>query len=78
VQGGRGRVVTRTIQTLPAPPDLPFPHVEQAWLIERYLHDRAGNLLSAVAALGVTNLAPDQAGRAQIARLVQMCGRTPA
>ena len=26
---GHGRITTRTIQTLPAPPDLPFPHVDQ-------------------------------------------------
>ena len=34
---GHGRITTRTIQTMPAPPDLPFPHVDQVWLIERYV-----------------------------------------
>jgi hypothetical protein len=35
IDRGHGRVTTRTIQALPAPADLPFPHVNQAWLIER-------------------------------------------
>jgi predicted transposase YbfD/YdcC len=62
---GHGRITTRTIQTLPAPPDLPFPHVGQVWLIERYVTDLAGSPTSAVAALGVTNLAlqPGRPGR---------------
>ena len=38
---GHGRITTRTIQTLP-PPDLPFPHVDRVWLIERYVTDLAG------------------------------------
>jgi predicted transposase YbfD/YdcC len=68
---GHGRITTRTIQTLPAPPDLPFPHVGQAWLIERYVTDLAGSPTSAVAALGVTNLHSNQAAPADIARLVR-------
>jgi predicted transposase YbfD/YdcC len=35
IDKGHGRVTTRTIQVLPAPPDLPFPHVNQVFLIER-------------------------------------------
>jgi hypothetical protein len=66
---GHGRITTRTIQTLPAPPDLPFPHVGQVWLIERYVTDLAGVPTSAIAALGITNLRPDQATPADIARL---------
>jgi predicted transposase YbfD/YdcC len=61
VDTGHGRVTTRTIQVLPAPADLPFPHVNQVWLVERYTADLAGTPLSAVAALGVTNL-PAQPG----------------
>jgi predicted transposase YbfD/YdcC len=61
VDTGHGRVTTRTIQVLPAPTDLPFPHVNQVWLVERYTHDPTGAPLSAVAALGVTNL-PTQPG----------------
>ena len=34
---GHGRITTRTIQVLPAPEDLPFPHVSQVFLIERYV-----------------------------------------
>jgi predicted transposase YbfD/YdcC len=68
---GHGRITTRTIQTLPAPPDLPFPHVGQVWLIERYVTDLAGSPTSAVAALGVTNLHTNQAAPADIARLVR-------
>ena len=68
---GHGRITTRTIQTLPAPPDLPFPHVDQVWLIERYVTDLAGSPTSAVAALGVTNLHSNQATPADIARLVR-------
>ena len=58
-----GRITTRTIQVLPAPEDLPFPHVNQVLLIERYVSDLAGNPVSAVAALGVASPAPDRAKR---------------
>jgi len=68
---GHGRITTRTIQTRPAPPDLPFPHVEQVWLIERYVTDLTGTPTSAIAALGVTNLHTTQAAPADIARLVR-------
>jgi predicted transposase YbfD/YdcC len=33
---GHGRITTRTIQVLPAPEELPFQHVSQVFLIERY------------------------------------------
>ncbi len=64
---GHGRVTTRTIQILPAPEDLPFPHVRQVLLIERYVKDLAGNPISAVAALGVASPGPDQASPADLA-----------
>jgi hypothetical protein len=64
---GHGRITTRTIQVLPAPEDLPFPHVSQVWLIERYVGDLAGNPLSAVAALGVASPGPDKASPADLA-----------
>ena len=63
VDRGHGRVITRTVQVLPAPADLPFPHVNQAWLIERYTHDLDGTLCSAVAAMGVTSLSSTRATR---------------
>jgi hypothetical protein len=68
---GHGRITTRTIQTLPAPPDLPFPHVDRVWLIERYVTDLDGIPTSAIAALGITNLQANQAAPADIARLVR-------
>ncbi len=34
VDRAHGRITTRTIQTLPAPTGLPFPHVNQVWLID--------------------------------------------
>ncbi len=65
------RVITRTIQIPPAPPDLPFPHVNQVWLIESYIHDTAGALVSCVAALGVSSLTAQRATPADIATLVR-------
>jgi predicted transposase YbfD/YdcC len=71
VDRGHGRITTRTIQVLPAPPDLPFPHTAQALLIERYVTTPAGTPLSAVAALGITNLPADQTDPATLANLVR-------
>jgi predicted transposase YbfD/YdcC len=68
---GHGRVTTRTIQVRPAPEDLPFPHVRQVWLIERYVSDLAGNPLSAAAALGVASPGPDKASPADLAGYVR-------
>jgi len=64
---GHGRITTRTIQVLPAPEDLPFPHVKQVLLIERYVTDLHGNPVSAVAALGVASPAPEQVSAAGLA-----------
>jgi predicted transposase YbfD/YdcC len=68
---GHGRITTRTIQVLPAPGDLPFPHVSQVFLIERYVTSLHGQPISAVAALGVASLKPEQAGPADLARYVR-------
>jgi predicted transposase YbfD/YdcC len=57
---GHGRITTRTIQVMPAPEDLPFPHVKQVLLIERYVTDLHGKPVSAAAALGVASPAPGQ------------------
>jgi predicted transposase YbfD/YdcC len=57
-EAGYGRTTTRTIQVLPAPDDLPFPHVSQVWLIERYVHASDGTPLSTVAQLGIAS--PDE------------------
>jgi predicted transposase YbfD/YdcC len=53
---GHGRVETRTIQVMPAPDALPFPHVKQVFLIERTVTDLAGASLSDVAIMGVVSL----------------------
>lgn len=45
---GHGRIITRTVQVLPAPDGLPFPHVSQVFLIERYvtgLHGKPAGML---------------------------------
>jgi hypothetical protein len=68
---GHGRITTRTIQVLPAPEDLPFPHVSQVFLIERYVTDLHGQPISAVAALGVASPAPAQASPADLAGYVR-------
>lgn len=68
---GHGRVERRTIQVLPAPEDLPFPHVHQVFLIERYVSDRQGTCRSAVAALGVASPTLDQASPGQLAGYVR-------
>lgn len=66
---GHGRSVRRTMQVMPVPEGLPFPHVSQAFLCERYVHDLAGRPLSAVAVLGVTSLTAQRAGAAHLACL---------
>jgi predicted transposase YbfD/YdcC len=68
---GHGRITTRTIQVLPAPEDLPFPHVSQVFLIERYVTGLHGQPISAVAALGVASPEPGQANAADLAGYVR-------
>ncbi len=68
---GHGRITTRTIQVLPAPDDLPFPHVSQVFLIERYVTGLRGEPISAVAALGVASPEPGQADPAALAGYVR-------
>ncbi|MFC7279720.1 ISAs1 family transposase [Paractinoplanes rhizophilus] len=68
---GHGRITRRTIRVLPAPPELPFPHVNQVWLIERYVTDNAGAHLSAAAQLGVASHTRQQANPTQIATFNQ-------
>jgi predicted transposase YbfD/YdcC len=68
---GHGRITTRTIQVLPAPEDLPFPHVSQVYLIERYVTDLHGSPVSAVAALGVASPPADRVSAAGLAHHVR-------
>ena len=64
VDRGHGRIDVRTIKTMPATARIAalFPHVRQVFLVERYSYDLDGNLLGAVAVLGITSLPPGQAG----------------
>jgi predicted transposase YbfD/YdcC len=71
VDKGHGRITTRTIQVLPAPDDLPFPHVNQVFLIERHVTGTDGTPVSAIAQLGVASPAADQATPADLAGYVQ-------
>jgi hypothetical protein len=64
-------ITTRTIQILPAPKNLPFPHVNQVSLIERYTAEPAGTPLSAVAALGGASPTPHHAGPSDLAGYVR-------
>jgi predicted transposase YbfD/YdcC len=64
---GHGRITTRTIQVLPAPESLPFPHVSQVFLIERHVTGLHGKPVPAVAALSIASPEPGQADAAAIA-----------
>lgn len=68
---GHGRITRRTIRVLPAPDDLPFPHVNQVWLVERYVTNTAGAHVSAIAQLGVASHTTSQASPAEVAGYVQ-------
>ena len=68
---GHGRITTRTIQVLPAPENLPFPHVSQVFLIERYVTGLHGQPVSAVAAPGVASPEAEQANAADLAGYVR-------
>ena len=67
---GHGRQEKRTIQVLPAPEGI-FPYAQQAFLIERYVHDLHGAPTSAIATLGITALSAAQAGPERLAALVR-------
>ena len=73
---GHGRITTRTIQVLPAPDDLPFPHVSQVFLIERYVTGLRGEPVSAVAALGVASPESGRANPADLAATSASNGRS--
>ncbi len=50
---------------------MPFPHVQQVFLLERYVTDLAGTPTSAVAVLGITSLTANRAGAATLAGAVR-------
>lgn len=68
---GHGRIETRTLQVIPAPPGLPFPHVNQVFLIERTVTDLHDTPLSNVAILGVTSLNATRGTPERIAEAVR-------
>ena len=68
---GHGRIEQRLTMLLPAPPNLPFPHVEQVWLQERKVTGLGGEPLSHLGVLGVTSLDADHADAAAIAAAVR-------
>jgi predicted transposase YbfD/YdcC len=68
---GHGRIETRTLQVMPAPPDLPFPHVQQVFLVERAVTTMTGKPLSNIAILGVTSMNPNHGTPATIAQAVR-------
>ena len=68
---GHGRIETRTLQVRPSPPDLPFPHVKQVFLVERAVTTTTGEPLSNIAILGVTSMKPGRGTPATIAQAVR-------
>lgn len=68
VDRGHGRIDVRTIKTLP-PAGLiaeKWPEARQVFLVERYSYATDGELLGAVAVLGITSLPADQADAADL------------
>ena len=68
---GHGRLETRTLQVMSAPPDLPFPHVEQVFLVERAVTTTLGKPVSNVAILGVTSMNTTRGTPTTIAQAVR-------
>ncbi len=68
VDRGHGRIDVRTVKTLPPTPQIlkKWPEVRQVFLVERYSYGTGGELLGAVAVLGITSLPPGQAGAADL------------
>jgi hypothetical protein len=58
VDRGHGRIDVRTIKTLPPRPQIleKWPEVRQVFLVGRYSYGTDGELLGAVAVLGITSL----------------------
>jgi predicted transposase YbfD/YdcC len=69
VDTDRGRRELRTIQVLPTPPGLRFPHVGQVFLIERTVTEKGKTSYQAM--LYVTSLTADQASPADLLAYVR-------
>ena len=78
VDRGHGRIDVRTIKTCRPRRGSPalFPDVRQVFLVERYSYGTDGNLLGAVAVLGITSLPAGQAGPADL--LAYLRGHGPS
>jgi len=68
---GHGRIENRTIQVMPAPAELPFPHVNQVFLVERAVTDSHAKSLSNVAIFGVTSHTAASADPSTLAHYVR-------
>ena len=68
VDRGHGRIDVRTIKTMPPTERIlaRWPDVKQVFLVERYSYGTDGELLGAVAVLGITSLPAGQAGPADL------------
>jgi len=68
VDRGHGRVDVRTIKTLPPTQQIlqKWPQARQVLLVERYSYGTGGELLGAVAVLGITSLPPEEAPAADL------------
>ena len=68
VDRGHGRIDVRTLKTLPPTAQIlrTWPQVRQVFLAERYSYGTDGELLGAVAVLGITSLRPVRAGAADL------------
>lgn len=69
VDNDRGRHELRTIQVLPTPSGLSFPHVGQVFLVERTVNVKGKTSYQAM--LYVTSLTPDQASPADLLAYVR-------
>ncbi|MFG2243730.1 ISAs1 family transposase [Spirillospora sp. NPDC048823] len=68
---GHGHQEIRTIQVMPAPSRIRFPHVKQVFLVERHFSGLDGSPLSAQAVLGVASLTAAQASPRRLAGFVR-------
>lgn len=80
VDRGHGRIDARTLKTLPPTTQIlkKWPQVRQVFLVERYSYGTGGELLGAVAALGITSLPPGRASAADLLACPALAAGTTA
>lgn len=78
IDRGHGRIDVRTIKTLPPTERIleKWPQVRQVFLVERYSYGPGGDLLGAVAVLGITSLPPGQAAPRTCSPISAATGRS--